>query len=127
MKRAIVVCLGLLAPVCPAAADSPVAVVEEIQGKVTGAEFMDYVTPKSVIKIEGGGATFAARVTGMPFRRLTASSFGNIEIGSAFAFSQLSDDSFRPNGLRGRTLVVFWSSLRRTILHIQRRLGWMAG
>src|SRR6187399_340653 len=56
MKRAIVVCLGLLAPVCPAAADSPVAVVEEIQGKVTGAEFMDYVTPKSVIKIEGGGA-----------------------------------------------------------------------
>jgi phosphate-selective porin OprO/OprP len=41
----------------------------------------------------------------MPFRRFTTSSFGNIEVGSAFAFSQLSDDSFRPNGLRGRTVM----------------------
>ena len=56
-------------------------------------------------KIEGGGRTFAARVTGTPFRRLSSSSFGNIEVGSAFAISELSDDSFRPNGLRGRTVM----------------------
>lgn len=51
MKRAIAVCVGLLAPVVPAAAESPVAIVEEVQGKVTGAEFMDYLTPKTVIKL----------------------------------------------------------------------------
>ena len=56
-------------------------------------------------KIEGGGRTLAARVTGTPFRRLSSSSFGNIEVGSAFAISELSDDSFRPNGLRGRTVM----------------------
>jgi phosphate-selective porin OprO/OprP len=56
-------------------------------------------------KIAGGGATVAARVNGTPFRRLSASSFGHINVGSAFAFSALSDDSFRPNGLRGRTVM----------------------
>jgi phosphate-selective porin OprO/OprP len=56
-------------------------------------------------KIEGGGATLAGRATVVPFRRFTTSSLGNIEFGSAFAFSHLSDDSFRPNGLRGRTVM----------------------
>jgi phosphate-selective porin OprO/OprP len=69
-----------------------------------GGFFNDGDNAKSK-KIEGGGATFAARVTGMPFRRLSTSSLGNIEIGSAFTYSRLSDDSFRPNGLRGRTVM----------------------
>ena len=56
-------------------------------------------------KIEGGGRTFAARVTGTPFRRLTSSSLGNVEVGTSFAISALSDDSFQPNGLRGRTVM----------------------
>ena len=56
-------------------------------------------------KIEGGGTTFAARMKGTPLRRLSSSSIGGIEVGSAFAFSALSDDSFRPNGLRGRTVM----------------------
>jgi hypothetical protein len=51
MKRIIAVCLGLLASVAAAAAEPPVAIVEEVQGKVTGAEFMDYLTPKMVIKL----------------------------------------------------------------------------
>ena len=34
-----------------AAAQAPVALVEEVQGKVTGAEFMDYVAPGKVIKL----------------------------------------------------------------------------
>jgi phosphate-selective porin OprO and OprP len=56
-------------------------------------------------KIQGGDETFAARVTGMPFRKIASGSIAAIEIGSSFAISKLSDDSFRPNGLRGRTVV----------------------
>jgi phosphate-selective porin len=56
-------------------------------------------------KIQGGDETFAARVTGTPFRPMTPSSLGAIEIGSAFTISKLTDDSFRPNGLRGRTIM----------------------
>lgn len=56
-------------------------------------------------KIQGGDETFAARVTATPFRRVTASSIGAVEIGSAFTISKLTDDSFRPNGLRGRTIM----------------------
>ena len=37
-----------------AAAQAPVAVVEDVQGKVTGAEFMDYVAPGQVIKLGHG-------------------------------------------------------------------------
>jgi hypothetical protein len=51
MKQAIAVCVGLLATVVTAAAEQPVAIVEEVQSKVTGAEFMDYLTPKTVIKL----------------------------------------------------------------------------
>ena len=51
MKHAIALGIGLLALAAPAAAESPVAIVEEVQGKVTGAEFMDYLTPRTVIKL----------------------------------------------------------------------------
>jgi hypothetical protein len=61
MKRTIAVyigavCAGLSVQAVPAAAETPVAVVEEVHGKVTGAEFMDYVTPKTVIKLGATGA-----------------------------------------------------------------------
>ncbi|MGH9139657.1 MAG: OprO/OprP family phosphate-selective porin, partial [Vicinamibacterales bacterium] len=56
-------------------------------------------------KLEGGGHTLAGRVTVMPLRHLTSSPAGRLEIGSAFALSQLSDDSALPNGLRGRTVM----------------------
>jgi hypothetical protein len=39
-----------------AAAQRPVAVVEEVKGKVTGVEFMDYVTPGKVIKLGPQGS-----------------------------------------------------------------------
>ena len=55
-------------------------------------------------KIAGGDQTLAARVTGTPFRAV-ARGLGEIELGTAFAISRLSDDSFRPNGLRGRTVM----------------------
>jgi len=72
MKRAIVVCLGLLAPAFPAMADAPVAVVEEVQGKVTGAEFMDYVTAKTVIKIADGGSVVLSYMNSLTDTVLTS-------------------------------------------------------
>ena len=89
MKRAIVVCLGLLALAVPAAADSPVAVVEEIQGKVTGAEFMDYVTPKSVIKIEDGGSIVLSYMKSC--RRETISGAGTVIVGTEESIVDLAD------------------------------------
>jgi hypothetical protein len=56
MKKAIVVLVGVIGLAGAAAAQSPVAVVEEVQGNVTGAEFMDYVAPGKVIKL-GPGAS----------------------------------------------------------------------
>lgn len=56
-------------------------------------------------KIEGGDETFAARVTGLPFRKLSPKALGGLELGTAVTFTKLSDDSFRPNGLRGRTVM----------------------
>lgn len=56
-------------------------------------------------KIRGGNETFAARVSGTPLRPLSTAVFGGMEFGAAFAVSAVSDDSFTPNGLRGRTVL----------------------
>ena len=80
MKSAIVICLGVLALCSPATAASPVAVVEEIKGKVTGAEFMDYVTPKSVIKIGDGGTVILSYLKSC--RRETISGAGTVVVGN---------------------------------------------
>jgi hypothetical protein len=80
MKNAIALCLGLLALASPAAAESPVAVVEDIQGKVTGAEFMDYVTPRAVIKIADGGSVVLSYLKSC--RRETISGAGTVVVGN---------------------------------------------
>src|SRR6478672_3387020 len=80
MKRSIAVCLGLLALASPAAAESPVAVVEDVKGKVTGAEFMDYVTPKAVIKIGDGGSVVLSYLKSC--RRETISGAGTVVVGT---------------------------------------------
>ena len=80
MKRTIAVCLGLMALASPAAAQSPVAVVEDIKGKVTGAEFMDYVTPKSVIKIGDGGSIVLSYLKSC--RRETITGAGTVTVGA---------------------------------------------
>src|SRR4051794_27272843 len=57
MKTIIVVALFTLTGVtAAAAAESPVAVVEDVQGKVTGAEFMDYVAKGKIIKLAPGAS-----------------------------------------------------------------------
>jgi hypothetical protein len=89
MKRAIVVCAGLLALVAPAAAESPVALVEDVQGKVTGAEFMDYVAPKTVIKLAAGSSVVISYMNSC--RREKISGLGTAIIGTDESFVQFSD------------------------------------
>jgi hypothetical protein len=89
MKRSIAACLGLLALASPAAADSPVAVVEDVQGKVTGAEFMDYVTPKAVIKIGDGGSVILSYLKSC--RRETISGAGTVVVGTEESAVHLAD------------------------------------
>jgi len=80
MKTAVIVCLGLLALAPVAAADSPVAVVEDVKGNVTGAEFMDYVTPRSVIKIGQGGSIILSYLNSC--QRETITGAGTVVIGN---------------------------------------------
>src|SRR4029078_2235419 len=89
MKRSIAVCLGLLALAAPAAADSPVAVVEDVKGKVTGAEFMDYVTPKAVIKIGDGGSVILSYLNSC--RRETIRRGGTVVVGAEESAVHLAD------------------------------------
>src|ERR1700743_3891982 len=57
MKRFLSAMIGVIALTGVARANqAPVAVVEDVQGKVTGAEFMDYVVPGQVIKLGAGGS-----------------------------------------------------------------------
>jgi phosphate-selective porin len=55
-------------------------------------------------KIEGGDATIAGRVVIRPLRTVSPI-FDAFEVGTSTTFSRLSDDSFRPNGLRIRTVL----------------------
>jgi hypothetical protein len=89
MKRAIALCVGLLALAGPAAAQSPVAVVEDVQGKVTGAEFMDYVTPKTVIKVPAGGSVVISYMKSC--QREKISGLGTVIIGTDESFVQFAD------------------------------------
>jgi hypothetical protein len=89
MKRTMAVCIGLLALAGPAAAESPVAVVEDVQGKVTGAEFMDYVTPKTVIKVQAGGSVTISYMKSC--QREKISGLGTVIIGSDESFVQFAD------------------------------------
>jgi hypothetical protein len=51
MKGLIGAIIGVFGLTGSAAAQVPVAIVEELQGKVDGVEFMDYVAPGKVIKL----------------------------------------------------------------------------
>jgi hypothetical protein len=89
MKRAIGLCVALLSLAGPAAAQSPVAVVEEVHGKVTGAEFMDYVTPKTVIRISAGGSVTISYMKSC--QREKISGLGTAIIGTDESFVQFAD------------------------------------
>jgi hypothetical protein len=55
MKRLFAAIVGLVGSAGLVAAQAPVALVEDVQGKVSGAEFMDYVAPGAVIKLGPAG------------------------------------------------------------------------
>ena len=100
MKRTIALCLGLLALASPAAADSPVAVVEDVKGKVTGAEFMDYVTPKAVIKIGDGGSVILSYLKSC--RRETISGAGTVIVGTEESAVHLAEVKAEKTELRSQ-------------------------
>lgn len=79
MRKAIVVVIGLMGFATAAAAQSPVAVVEEVQGNVTGAEFMDYVVPGKVIKLGPGASVVLGYMKSC--RRETISGTGTVIVG----------------------------------------------
>lgn len=51
MKSLMGSVVGILGLAASAAAQVPVAIVEDVQGKVDGVEFMDYVAPGKIIKL----------------------------------------------------------------------------
>ncbi|MGA7804783.1 hypothetical protein [Bradyrhizobium sp.] len=55
MKRVCAAIIGFLGLIGAAQAQAPVAVVEDVRGKVSGAELMDYVVPGQLIKLGTGG------------------------------------------------------------------------
>jgi hypothetical protein len=79
MKKAIVVVVGVLGFAGSATAQAPVAVVEEVQGNVTGAEFMDYVVPGKVIKLGQDASIVVGYMKSC--RRETISGTGTVIVG----------------------------------------------
>ena len=79
MKKAIVVVFGVMGFAGSATAQAPVAVVEEVQGNVTGAEFMDYVVPGKVIKLGQGASVVLGYMKSC--RRESISGIGTVIVG----------------------------------------------
>jgi hypothetical protein len=89
MKKILIATITLFGPAASALAEPPVALVEELQGKVTGAEFMDYVTPGQIIKIGPGGAIVLSYLKSC--RRETISGIGTVIVGSDASKVHLAD------------------------------------
>jgi hypothetical protein len=89
MNELLIATITLIGLTSAAVAEPPVALVEELQGKVTGAEFMDYVTPGQVIKIGPGGAIVLSYLKSC--RRETISGIGTVIVGSDASKVHLSD------------------------------------
>jgi hypothetical protein len=51
MRSLIGAVAGVFCLAAPAIAETPAAIVEDVQGKVDGIEFMDYVAPGKIIKL----------------------------------------------------------------------------
>jgi hypothetical protein len=62
------------------AGQAPVAVVEDVHGKVSGAELMDYVVPGQVIKLGAGGSVTIGYMKSC--WRETISGIGTVIVGS---------------------------------------------
>jgi hypothetical protein len=89
MKKAIVVLIGVMGLAGTAAAQAPVAVVEEVQGNVTGAEFMDYVAQGKVIKLGQGGSVVLGYMKSC--RRETIAGTGTVIVGQDESMVHLAE------------------------------------
>jgi hypothetical protein len=89
MKKAIVVLIGVMGFAGAAIAQTPVAVVEEVQGNVTGAEFMDYVAPGKVIKLGQGASVVLGYMKSC--RRETITGVGTVIVGQDESMVHLAE------------------------------------
>lgn len=89
MKCIFAAMVGLVGFTGIAAAQAPVAVVEDVQGKVTGAEFMDYVAPGKVIKL-GPGSTIVLGYM-KSCRRETIAGVGTVIVGAEESMVHLGE------------------------------------
>ena len=90
MKRVVLAAMiGLIALAGAARAETPVAVVEDVYGKVTGAEFMDYVVPGQVIKLGPGGMIVLGYMKSC--WRETISGVGTVIVGTEQSAVHLAD------------------------------------
>ena len=89
MRRLIAVSAVIFSLTGAARAEPPVAVVEDVQGKVTGAEFMDYVVPGQVIKLGPGGKVVIGYMKSC--WRETISGVGTVIVGSEQSAVHLAD------------------------------------
>ncbi len=55
-RRAVLLLVGVVYGSAAATAQAPVAVVEEVESRSAGVEFMDYLTPGQVIRLSPGDA-----------------------------------------------------------------------
>jgi hypothetical protein len=89
MKKAIVVLVGVMGFAGAAMAQAPVAVVEEVQGKVSGAEFMDYVAKGKVIKLGEGASVVLGYMKSC--RRETIAGVGTVIVGQDESMVHLAE------------------------------------
>src|SRR5215467_8996778 len=89
MKRFLLAMIGVVAVTGAVRAEPPVAVVEDVQGKVTGAEFMDYVVPGQVIKLGPGGKLVLGYMKSC--WRETISGIGTVIVGAEQSAVHLAD------------------------------------
>jgi hypothetical protein len=89
MKSIFAALVGVVGFAGPAAAQTPVAVVEDVQGPVTGAEFMDYVAPGKVIKLGPAGSIVLGYMKSC--RRETITGVGTVIVGKEESMVHLGD------------------------------------
>jgi hypothetical protein len=89
MKSIFAAVIGLVGFTGLAAAQAPVAVVEDVQGKVTGVEFMDYVAPGKVIKLGPGSVVVLSYMKSC--WRETVTGVGTVIVGTEESMVHLGD------------------------------------
>jgi hypothetical protein len=89
MKSIFAALVGFIGSTGLAAAQAPVAVVEDVQGPVTGAEFMDYVVPGKVIKLGPAGTIVLGYMKSC--RRETITGVGTVIVGKEESMVHLGE------------------------------------